>query len=473
MRRWGAGLGATGLVAAAGWALYGRVPLSYDSYFALLWGSDLAHGRTPQYELALAPTPHPLYNVVGAALSPLGHGAETGLEIVVLLALGAAAVALFRIGSELGGTAAGALAAAILVTRAPVLEFAGRASVDVPAMALLLWATALELRRPRRGASVMVLLGLAGLLRPEAWVLAAAYWLWLWPALDRRGRLLLAALAAAAPAIWLGTDLLVTGDALWSSHHTAVKVRDARDITGFEALGRVPRQVGSILRIPALIAAAAGIALAAALRLRRTALPGALLVLSGVAALALAVGDQTILQRFFFFPAGLLAAFAALAALGWAGRGLGGKAGGGRWAVLARRGSRLLGLVLCAGLIAGAPSDVDRIADSRAALRADERFQAPLRELAQEPAVRRALHECQPAYVRAGGVIGTLSLFSDSRPSVFAGGALPAPHGSIVATAPGLRVKDLAAPIPPPVAVPPGYRPVVGNAYWRVLRACG
>ncbi|MEA2374540.1 MAG: hypothetical protein QOD53_1003, partial [Thermoleophilaceae bacterium] len=201
------------LIAGGAWALYGRVPLSYDSYFALLWGRDMAHGRAPQYDLGFASTPHPLLNALGTLLAPLGHGAEAGLRVLVLLALGAACMAVFRIGTDLAGRGAGLLAAAILLTRAPVLEFANRASVDVVALALLLWAAALELRRPRRGASVMALLALAGLLRPEAWLLSAAYWLWLARSLDWPGRLRLGAIAAAAPALWLGSDLLVTGDA--------------------------------------------------------------------------------------------------------------------------------------------------------------------------------------------------------------------------------------------------------------------
>ena len=63
-----------------------------------------------------------------------------------------------------------------------------------PFLALVLWAAALEARAPRRGVPVMAVLAVAGLLRPEAWVLAGAYWLWCgWRRID------LLALAAAAP----------------------------------------------------------------------------------------------------------------------------------------------------------------------------------------------------------------------------------------------------------------------------------
>src|SRR5947209_8402085 len=145
-------------------AWFGHAFLNYDTFYALLWGDDLVHGRTPQYQVAFAPTPHPLATAVGAGASLFGDAGE---------------------GVMLG-------------------------------VALIVWAAVLEVRRPRRGWPVLLLLALAGLLRPEAWLFIAVYWLWLFPSRDWPARLRLAALALAAPAIWLVSDLLVTGDALWS-----------------------------------------------------------------------------------------------------------------------------------------------------------------------------------------------------------------------------------------------------------------
>src|SRR5438045_9778680 len=89
-----------------------------------------------------------------------------------LLALGMLAVGLFRLGQELFGVLAGVLAAAIILTRVPILSFGIRGYVDLPTAALVVWAIVLEVRRPHRGAPVLILLGLAGLLRPEAWLYA-------------------------------------------------------------------------------------------------------------------------------------------------------------------------------------------------------------------------------------------------------------------------------------------------------------
>ncbi len=61
----------------------------------------------------------------------------------------------------------------------PVLSYGVRAYVDVPYVLLVLSALLVESRRRRAGAPVLVLLALAGLLRPEAWAFSGLYWLYL------------------------------------------------------------------------------------------------------------------------------------------------------------------------------------------------------------------------------------------------------------------------------------------------------
>ena len=70
----------------------------------------------------------------------------------------------------------GAIAAVLLLTRFDYPFLAARGYVDIPYMALVVWAATLEATRPRRGVPVLILLALAGMLRPEAWFLAAMYW---------------------------------------------------------------------------------------------------------------------------------------------------------------------------------------------------------------------------------------------------------------------------------------------------------
>ena len=93
------------VVAAAVFAFFGHAFLNYDSFYALVWGDDLAHGRTPQYDAPVAPTPHPLATLVGLLLSPLGDHAETAFLVIVIVSIGALAVGIFRLGQELFSTA--------------------------------------------------------------------------------------------------------------------------------------------------------------------------------------------------------------------------------------------------------------------------------------------------------------------------------------------------------------------------------
>src|SRR5437762_11763416 len=86
-----------GVIGALVFAWFGHAFLNYDTFYALVWGSDLAHGRGPDYTVAVAPTPHPLAELVGLALAPFGSGAEDLMLAIGLLALGMLVVGLFRL----------------------------------------------------------------------------------------------------------------------------------------------------------------------------------------------------------------------------------------------------------------------------------------------------------------------------------------------------------------------------------------
>ena len=88
----------------------------------------------------------------------------------------------YRLGAELFSPWVGLVAALVVLTRPAIERDALLGYQDMPFAALVVGAVLLEARRPRRGVAVLVLLALAGLLRPEAWVLSGLYWLYLWPA---------------------------------------------------------------------------------------------------------------------------------------------------------------------------------------------------------------------------------------------------------------------------------------------------
>jgi len=319
--------------------------VNYDTLYTLVWGRQLAHGTLPDLEVAIAPTPHPLANLVATVLSPLSSIEVGGLhgELAALAAVALAYVSLallgwvvFALGRAWFNTAAGVLAAAIVLTRVPVLDFGARAYVDIPFLVLVLGALLVETRRPRCGVPVLVLLALAGLLRPEAWLFSAAYVLWLlWPGLRVargaqgaavparaaawRDAAPLVAIAASGPLLWALHDLLLTGNALHSLTGTRDNAALLGRVTGIENVPQTaPRRLGEILREPVLLAAAGGGLLALAWRRdRRVRLSVAAGILALAAFCVLAAAGLPIITRYLLLTATLLAIFAGAGAFGW------------------------------------------------------------------------------------------------------------------------------------------------------------
>jgi hypothetical protein len=168
--------------AAALWLLAGRGLANYDTLYALVWGREIASGRTPDLDVPIAPTPHPLADLGAVLVAPLSssgselHG-QAAIDLVLVLSFVALSLlgwVVFALGRAWFGTWAGVAAALIVVTRVPVLDFGARAYVDIPFLVLVLGALLVETRRPRAGAPVLALLAVAGLLRPEAWLFSFA-----------------------------------------------------------------------------------------------------------------------------------------------------------------------------------------------------------------------------------------------------------------------------------------------------------
>src|ERR671937_521799 len=178
-----------------GFLVYPTYP-NYDSYYSLIWGREVLHLHAPTFEGFRVPTEHPLAIAVGAVLSLFGESGDrmwVALTFATYLWL---VWGMYKLGRVTFTPLVGAVAAALLLTRFDYGFLAARGYIDIPYMALVVWAAVLEAQRPRRGLPVFLLLAAAGMLRPEAWVLAGLYWLWMaWPA-SRRDRLVYAGLAA-------------------------------------------------------------------------------------------------------------------------------------------------------------------------------------------------------------------------------------------------------------------------------------
>jgi hypothetical protein len=466
------------VIAAAVFAFFGHAFLNYDSFYALVWGDDLAHGRTPQYDTPVAPTPHPLANFVGLLLSPLGDAAETAFLVIVLIAIGALVVGIFRLGQELYSTPVGLLAAAIVATRVPLLNFGIRGYVDLPTIALVVWAAVLEARSPRRGAPVRVLLVLAGLLRPEIWLFIAVYWLWCAPALDWECRFRLALLGALAPAIWLLSDWAITGDPLWSLNGTTDLAAELGRKTGLSSVPEVmPRRLGEIVRLPELIASVIGFGAGLLWLRRRTLLPAAIAILNGIAFVIFGIAGLSLLGRYLFLASTMLALFAAVAALGWTALPKG-------WL---RRFWALGGVPILLALIGlNVGMQGSRLWDLRTDIANRDRVQADLHRLVEDPRVKQVLRACTPLYVPNHRPVPDLAFWLDKRPKdIPALPAGPSPSGAYVgpATAEAERLsvldprdpKPLGADVPKPGRGPAGhlYRELARNGSWVAFAGCG
>jgi len=360
-------------VAVAIGLIGGHAPPDYDASFALIWGRDIAHGMTPDYSLPFRPAGHPLTTFVGVIGAPLGRdGAAELLRWVALLGAGAFVAAVFRLGQVLFGTAVGALAAVVLFTRAPLWGFSLLSFTDAWAAAFVVWAAVLEARTPRRGAPVFVLLGLAGLLRPEAWLFAAAYWVWI--AIGSPSRALkLVPLVALGPLAWIVWDLATAGSFL-SSVGTANGIPVAISSSG-HGTGRTPdalaRFVGGFVRPPELVAAVVGAVMLLRAGWRKAALPAALLVLNVVAFTIVAERGGPIEQRYLLVAAAMVLLSAAYA--------------------IADGRPRVVGIILALACLAYVPVDVGRIVDLRNQVRTADSVYSELRDLLEAPSARCAL----------------------------------------------------------------------------------
>jgi hypothetical protein len=215
--RRGLGLAAAGIAAAAVLLVLERVlvgvPFGSDAYSYLVWGRDaVEHGTTHHSQFDYT-VPKPLElgvavlgQLLGAPLAIFGGWTVLGQLASI------AAVALLA--GRLAGPRA-AFAGAILALALPVLWRGGPAGdSNVPYAALAVAAASFA---PATVPSA-ALLGVAGLLRPEAWGLALIAALMGWHRADGRERWAALGSVVVPPVVWLGLDRILTGDTLWSQH---------------------------------------------------------------------------------------------------------------------------------------------------------------------------------------------------------------------------------------------------------------
>src|SRR4051812_7783263 len=170
------GLLAVPALALGLWLVYGSGYDDYDALYALVWGQDLAGGHLPTDLSALhSPTSHPLDTLLAIAVAPLSHAAALAVfQAVSIVSFAGLGWAAYRLGERLFAPPTGVVLALILLTRPVLVHQALTANVDIPFLALVVAAAAMEAARPRRGWPVVAVLAVAGLLRPGAWLLGGA-----------------------------------------------------------------------------------------------------------------------------------------------------------------------------------------------------------------------------------------------------------------------------------------------------------
>jgi hypothetical protein len=388
LRRWLPAAATIVGVAVAMRVVYDPWYMNYDARYALLWARDVAHGFNPDFLAFAAPTPHPLSTALSALALPFGTSGSEVVVWLVMLGFGALVWLSYALGARLFNPWVGVVTALVVATRPAILRDTLLDYQDVWFEALIVGAAVLEAGRRRRGVPVLAVLALAGLLRPEAWVLSGVYWLYLWRGATPRQRALYAAIVASAPLLWALMDLIVTGDALHSLHGTADLARENDRRRG---VGQVPKWTvqyfAYTLRWPLAIGIPIGLAFSWRHRRREGMLPLAVVVaMTAVFAIGPIFG-LPLIGRYIRTPAIFLAVFYGAAVASW---------------LLLRPGTRerriWIGLAAVAAIasLAWLPSQVDMLRAIHTRSVREGALYSDLRALAEAPAVRSAVDRCGP-----------------------------------------------------------------------------
>src|SRR4051794_24632534 len=446
---------------------YGPSFVNYDAQWALLWARDLWHGFTPEYTGDFAPTPHPLATAVSSLALPLGHSADMAILSLTLLCFGALVYVTYQLGAELFSPWVGVVAALVVMTRPAMERDALIGYQDIPFALLIVGAVLLEARRPRRGVAVLVLLALAGLLRPEAWVLAGLYWLYLWPGATPAARVRTFGLVLAAPLIWAGSDWLVAGDPLHSLHGTAAlaeaadRRRDPQDVPYWTA-----KYFGYALREPMVIGVPLGLAFAWLFARRRAMLPAAVVAaMTAVFAIGPLFG-LPLIRRYIETPAVLLTLFYGLAVCGWTmlppGRART------RWMAPG-------GLTLALSIVY-LPWHATKLESVGRRVQHDGVMYADLQRVAEAPAVRGAFARCAPLTAADHRPIPFVRYWLDGAPGsvrTVEGGTSPMSKMLLLPRRNKATRRVYSLKTFPIVRPPAGYTQIYRNASWRVYAAPG
>lgn len=373
-------------VPAVLWLLYKPSYVNFDARYSLLWARDIVHGHTPDYTGVFAPTPHPLQTLVSFPVLLAGDSSAKVMVALTLLSFGFLTWLVYRLGAELWNPAAGIVAAVVVVTRPTLDRFALIGYQDIAFAALVVWALLLETRESRRGSAVLIVLAIAGLMRPDAWLLSLLYVAYLWRDTEDTGRRAsLIALALSAPALWIAQDWIITGQPLHSLHGTKTL---AGEVNRRRPPLSIPKRTAWYYKLLLLWPLAAGVPIGLAfawlhVRKRFALLVGVAVALTAWIVVTSIVG-LSLIQRYLVTSGALLAVVYGLGVFGWM-----------RLRPDQHRQAwKVVGLLSLALSLAYIPAQISKLHSIKNTMRSEARNYADLKLVGQSPAVRARFDRC-------------------------------------------------------------------------------
>ena len=424
----------------------------YDASWHLIWARDLLNGVKPQLNGWAAPTEHPLMLTIAALCALFGGSAPQALIAAELVALDLTLMVAIRLmRATTGSVASGVVGWLLLAGGYGLLLAALRGYLDVWFVLLIVWGAALQAER-RDPAAGWVAFGLAGLLRPEAWLLSILSGTVAWRRGDRAGALRLVAAAALAAITWFGFDALITGKPLLS-FETARTL--ALEGDGGGALRVLAVSLFGGIRGPITLLGLLGGGLAIRRLGSHRVWPLVAIGATGLgSATAISVLGLTLLPRYLMLAWLALAMFGGYCIAGWTGQ---------RARTPARRrqmifGSAVgvVGVVLAVAL--GTPSKL------ASEVRIDRAIDNDLSSLLSNPRVKAGL-QCGPLTFPSFRLVPDAILtLDDSSISVRARGRIPKPTAGVAVVVSSTdeaylgRYSHPGIALPVDEAVPPGFR---------------
>jgi hypothetical protein len=232
---------------------------------------------------------------------------------------------------------------------------------------------------------VLIVLAVAGLMRPDAWLLSLLYLAYLWKDLEANKRAQLAALALSAPILWIAQDWIITGQPLHSLHGTKTL---AGEVNRRRPPLSIPKRTAWYFKLlllwPLALGVPLGLVFAWLYARRRFALLVATAAILTAWIVVTSIVGLSLIQRYLVTPGALLAVVYGLAVFGWI-------------KLRPQQHRQLwtgLGLLALALSLAYIPAQVNKLESIHSTMKREARNYADLKLVGNSPVVRAKFQQC-------------------------------------------------------------------------------